>query len=136
VPQVYPGIERGTVDGAMIPVTTLLDFKLAEVVKYITTEAPLGRSAFLVSMQKKRYEGLPAELRKVIDDTTGLELALQGAATYDNRAAEAMKSVAKSHDVYLLSKAEYARSGSSSSLRSLRRKRSGSTPSGCRAPSS
>lgn len=47
VPQVYPGIERGTVDGAMIPVTTLLDFKLAEVVKYIMTEAPLGRQAFV-----------------------------------------------------------------------------------------
>jgi len=107
VPAVYPGIERGTVDGAMIPVTTLLDFKLSEVVKYITTEAPLGRSAFLVSMQKKRYEGLPADLRKVIDDTTGLSLALQGAKTYDDRAAEAMESVKKTHDVYLLSKAEY-----------------------------
>lgn len=107
VPQVYPGIERGTVDGAMIPVTTLLDFKLAEVVKYIMTEAPLGRSPFLVSMQRKRYEGLPAELRKVIDDTTGLELALQGAKTYDDRAAEAMESVKKTHEIYLLSKAEY-----------------------------
>lgn len=107
VPQVYPGIERGTVDGAMIPVTTLLDFKLAEVVKHITTEAPLGRSPFLVSMQKKRYEGLPAELRKVIDDTTGLQLALQGAATYDDRAKEAMESVKKTHDVYLLSDKEY-----------------------------
>ena len=107
VPQVYPGIERGTVDGAMIPVTTLLDFKLAEVVKYITTDAPLGRSPFLVSMQKKRYEGLPAELRKVIDDTTGLSLALQGAKTYDDRAAEAMASVKKSHEIYLLSDKEY-----------------------------
>jgi TRAP-type C4-dicarboxylate transport system substrate-binding protein len=107
VPQVYPGIERGTVDGAMIPVTTLLDFKLAEVVKYITTEAPLGRSAFIVSMQKKRYDSLPAELRKIIDTTTGLELALQGAKTYDDRAAEAMASVQKTHEIYLLSKDEY-----------------------------
>lgn len=107
VPAVYPGIERGTVDGAMIPVTTLLDFKLIEVVKHITTEAPLGRSPFMVSMQKKRYESLPAELRKVIDDTTGLELALQGAATYDERAEEAMAAVKKTHDVYLLSEKEY-----------------------------
>jgi TRAP-type C4-dicarboxylate transport system substrate-binding protein len=69
--QIYNNLDRGVIDASMIPMSAALDFKLIEVAKYFTVDAPLGRSPFLVAMSRARYEKLPAELKKVIDDTTG-----------------------------------------------------------------
>jgi TRAP-type C4-dicarboxylate transport system substrate-binding protein len=81
----YNALERGVVDGVMAPMSTATDFKLVEVAKYFTTNAPLGRSPFLVAMNRGRYDKLPADMKKAIDDTTGLDLSLKGAETYDSQ---------------------------------------------------
>ena len=107
VTQIYNGIERGTIDGTQIPLSAMLDFKLLEVVNHLTVNAPLGRSPFLVSMQRKKYESLPAELRKVIDDTTGLKLSQQGSSSYDKKNVAALAAAKKSRDVYELSAKEH-----------------------------
>jgi hypothetical protein len=36
-------------------------------------------------MQRKRYEGLAPDLKKIIDDTTGLQMSLGGARSYDKK---------------------------------------------------
>jgi TRAP-type transport system periplasmic protein len=110
-PAIYNAIDRGVVDGAMIPMSAAVDFKLIEVAKYFTTNAPLGRSPFLVAMNRGRYEKLPADLRKAIDDTTGLSLSLKGAQTYDaqnNIAIDAVKAN-KERELIPLSDAENKR---------------------------
>jgi TRAP-type C4-dicarboxylate transport system substrate-binding protein len=107
VTQIYNSIERGTIDGTQIPLSAMLDFKLIEVVKYLTVNVPLGRSPFLVSMQRKRYESLPEDLRKLIDDTTGLTLSLKGSEEYDARGKEALELANKQRDVYALSDKEH-----------------------------
>jgi TRAP-type C4-dicarboxylate transport system substrate-binding protein len=107
VTQIYNGIERGTIDGTQIPLSAMLDFKLIEVVKYLTVNTPLGRSPFLVAMNRKRYEGLPADLRKIIDDTTGLELSLKGSSDYDAQNKKALELAKKERDVYTLSDKEH-----------------------------
>jgi TRAP-type transport system periplasmic protein len=107
VTQIYNSIERGTVDGTMIPLSAMLDFKLLEVVKHLTVNVPLGRSPFLISMQRKRYEGLPADLRKIIDDTTGLKMSLKGSEEYDKKNNQAIAEAKKSRDVHTLSDKEH-----------------------------
>ena len=107
VTQIYNSIERGTVDGTQIPLSAMLDFKLLEVVKHLTVNAPLGRSPFLVSMQRKKYESLPADLRKIIDDTTGLQLSLKGSEAYDKKNQLALAAAKKERDVYELSDKEH-----------------------------
>jgi TRAP-type C4-dicarboxylate transport system substrate-binding protein len=107
VTQIYPGLERGTIDGTQIPMSAMIDFKLIEVVKHLTINTPLGRSPFLVSMNRKRYEGLPADLRKIIDDTTGLKLSLEGSSDYDKQNKRAIELAKKERDVYELSKKEH-----------------------------
>jgi TRAP-type C4-dicarboxylate transport system substrate-binding protein len=110
-PAIYNAIDRGVVDGAMIPMSAAVDFKLIEVAKYFTTNAPLGRSPFLVAMNRARYEKLPPDLRKAIDDTTGLSLSLRGAQTYDaqnNVALDAVKAN-KERELIPLSDAENKR---------------------------
>jgi TRAP-type C4-dicarboxylate transport system substrate-binding protein len=90
VTQIYNNLDRGVIDASQIPMSAALDFKLIEVAKYFTIDAPLGRSPFLVAMNRKRYEALPADLKKIIDNTTGLKLSLKGAATYDKKNNEAI----------------------------------------------
>ena len=62
VTQIYNNLDRGVIDASMIPMSAALDFKLIEVAKYFTIDAPLGRSPFLVAMNKSRYDKLPADL--------------------------------------------------------------------------
>jgi TRAP-type transport system periplasmic protein len=102
VTQIYNSLDRGVIDAAMIPMSAALDFKLIEVAKYYTVHAPLGRSPFLVSMQKKRYEALPPNLKKIIDDTTGLKLSLKGAAAYDKQSLDGIEAVKKAKDRELI----------------------------------
>ena len=109
VTQIYNSLDRGVIDAAMIPMSTALDFKLIEVAKYFTVNAPLGRSPFLVAMNQSRYEKLPPALKKVIDETTGLELSLKGAAAYDTQNIAALDAVKKERELIPLSADERKR---------------------------
>ena len=107
--QIYNALDRGVVDASMIPMSAALDFKLIEAARYFTINAPLGRSPFLVAMNRGRYERLPADLRKIIDDTTGLKLSLKGAETYDTQNKAALEAAAKEREVIALSADENKR---------------------------
>lgn len=107
VTAIYSGLERGTIDGTQIPMSAMIDFKLIEVVKYLTINTPLGRSPFMVTMNRKRYEGLPNDLRKIIDDTTGIQLSHHGSSDYDKQNTRAIELAKKERSVYVCSKEEY-----------------------------
>ena len=74
VPQVYEALARGVVEGAWIPWTIMRPFRLHEVTRY-HTEVRLGCTLFVLTMNKVRYDGLPADIRRILDDTTGMALA-------------------------------------------------------------
>ena len=110
ITEVYPGLERGTMDGAMVPFTTILDFRLGEVAKGYTIAGPIfGRSVFLVAMNQKSYDGLPASARAAIDKVSGRELSRKATEVYIKRADQAVASVRGKADVYELPKAEQDR---------------------------
>src|SRR6056297_2908393 len=59
IPELYPQLERGVIDGAMVPFTTILDFRMHEVANYFTITGPLfGRSQFVITMNEDSYNGL------------------------------------------------------------------------------
>ena len=107
--QIYNNLDRGVIDASMIPMSAALDFKLIEVVKYFTLNAPLGRSPFLVAMNRSRYDKLPADAKKVIDETTGLKLSLKGAETYDKKNDEALAEAKRSREMIPLTPQERQR---------------------------
>ena len=74
VPRVYEALSRGVVEGALIPWTIMRPFRLHEVTQH-HTEASFSCALFVMTMNKARYDALPAEIRTIIDDTTGVELA-------------------------------------------------------------
>ena len=112
ITEVYQGLERGVMDGAMVPFTTILDFRLGEVAKGFTISGPIfGRSSFLIAMNKKKYDSLSPAARAAIDKLSGRELSLKATAVYIKRAEEAVKSVRGKADVVTLSAEEQRRIG-------------------------
>jgi TRAP-type transport system periplasmic protein len=110
VTEVYPGLERGTMDGALVPFTTILDFRLGEVAKGYTVTGPVfGRSVFLIAMNQKKYDSLPASARQAIDRLSGRELSRKATGVYIKRAEQALASVRGKADVVEFSKAEQDR---------------------------
>jgi TRAP-type C4-dicarboxylate transport system substrate-binding protein len=107
--QIYNALDRGVVDASQIPMSAALDFKLIEVARYFTVNAPLGRSPFLVAMNRARYDKLAPDLKKLIDDTTGLGLSLKGAQTYDTQNTRAIEAAKKDRELITLSTEEHGR---------------------------
>jgi TRAP-type C4-dicarboxylate transport system substrate-binding protein len=61
-------------------------------------------------MNRGRYDKLAPDLKKIIDDTTGLELSLKGAATYDKKGNEAIADAKRrKSEVFSLAEAERKR---------------------------
>jgi TRAP-type C4-dicarboxylate transport system substrate-binding protein len=110
ITEVYPGLERGTMDGAMVPFTTILDFRLGEVAKGFTISGPIfGRSVFLIAMNQKKYDSLSPATRAAIDKLSGRALSRKATEVYIKRAEDAVKSVRGKADVVEFSKAEQDR---------------------------
>lgn len=110
ITEVYPGLERGTMDGAMVPFTTILDFRLGEVAKGFTISGPIfGRSVFLIAMNKKKYDSLSPNARAAIDKLSGRALSRKATEVYIKRAEQAVASVRGKADVVTLSQAEQQR---------------------------
>jgi TRAP-type C4-dicarboxylate transport system substrate-binding protein len=74
IPQVYEALSRGLVEGAWVPWTIMRPFRLLEVTKY-HTEVDMAPVLFVMTMNKAKYESLPPDLKKAIDDSTGMPLA-------------------------------------------------------------
>lgn len=87
VPQVTEALSRGVVDGALLPWEVMPSLKLHEVVKYHTETAPgapmLTNMVFVLAMNKRRYDALPAELKQVIDANSGAETSAWGGRVLD-----------------------------------------------------
>ncbi len=112
MPEVYQQLERSVVDGAMVPFTTILDFRLHEVANYFTVTGPLfGRSQFAIVMNEGSYDALAPEHQAVIDRLTGEELSQKATQAYLDRAAEATQFVrdAEGKEVVELSQEEQDR---------------------------
>jgi len=107
--QIYNSLDRGVVDAAMIPISGAIDFKLIEVARYFTLNAPLGRSPFLVAMNQARYDKLGPDEKKAIDSTTGLNLSLKGTEVYEARGRQAIEQIKKDRELIMLSDAEHKR---------------------------
>ena len=86
VPAVTEALSKGVIDGTTIPWEVAPSLKVHELVKNHTTFAGdkgLYTQTFAFSMNKASYDKLPAELKKVIDDNSGI-----GAAAMFGRAMD------------------------------------------------
>jgi TRAP-type C4-dicarboxylate transport system substrate-binding protein len=113
VPQVPESLAQGVIDGCVVPWEVVPGLKLQELVAN-HTEIPgsptFYTATFFLVMNKARYEGLPADLKAVIDANSGLAAAAMAGAAWDEAAIPGMESAQKrGNDIVTLSDEEAAR---------------------------
>ena len=93
-PRIYESVQHGTIDGFMLPWEAVAGFRANEVTKH-HTEFGFYSLAFVATMNKKVYENLPADLKKVVDDNSGMKWALIAGRGYDKGDIDALPSIKK-----------------------------------------
>ena len=68
LPEVYPALEKGVIDGGVYGEENAVDFKYAEVAKYLIDQ-PLCFAVHLVFMNKKIWDSLPKDTQVALDAT-------------------------------------------------------------------
>ncbi len=83
VPAVSEGLSKGVIDGTTIPWEVTSALKVPELVHNHTefSGAALYTLTFVLAMNKEKYESLPDDLKKVIDDNSGLEFSVFAGGT-------------------------------------------------------
>lgn len=101
VPQVPEAISQGVIDGAVVPWEVVPSIRLAELVRH-HTEIPgsptFYTTTFILAMNPARYQGLPAELRQVLDANSGMAAAEMAAKVWDEQGPVVRQQVAGRRD--------------------------------------
>jgi TRAP-type C4-dicarboxylate transport system substrate-binding protein len=82
VTDTYTALERGVVDGTVVPFEGLGIFKLDDLVKY-TTLTDFYTVTMAVLMNKRKYDSLPEDIKKAVDDNSGLVMSSWCGVEYD-----------------------------------------------------
>ncbi len=83
----YQALQRNTADGINFPMAALSDFRLDEVTTYHITAA-FGGGPGGVWMSKAKYQSLPPEVRKILDDNSGEAESRRAGAVLDQLQAK------------------------------------------------
>jgi len=83
VPAVSEGLSKGVIDGTTIPWEVTTALKVSELVHNHTefSGKALYVLTFVLAMNKDKYASLPDDLKKVIDDNSGLEFSVFAGGT-------------------------------------------------------
>ncbi|HLI21197.1 MAG TPA: TRAP transporter substrate-binding protein [Stellaceae bacterium] len=82
----YTALQRGTADGAVASWTTFDPFRLGDVTRY-HAETRLGTSTGMIFMAKKKFDALPPEAQKILQDNSGEAASRRFGAYFDQDAA-------------------------------------------------
>jgi TRAP-type C4-dicarboxylate transport system substrate-binding protein len=76
LPGIPDALSKGTIDGAVIPWEVVPSVKVQELTKFHSEFDPAGgalyTTTFVMAMNKAKYNSLPPDLKKVIDDNSGM----------------------------------------------------------------
>lgn len=93
VPAIPEGLSKGVIDGTTIPWEVTAALKVPELVSNHTefTGNALYVLTFVLAMNKDKYDSMPADLQKVIDDNSGLEFSIFAGGTQEDADGPARK---------------------------------------------
>ncbi|HZO00855.1 MAG TPA: TRAP transporter substrate-binding protein [Burkholderiales bacterium] len=109
LPGVYEALARGQVDGMFINWAIMPAYRFHEVTKH-HMETPVYQSALMTLMSQRSYDKLPVDLKKAIDDNSGLEYTKHIGKVWDGLTEGAKKQTRDAgNNVFTLSEAEQKR---------------------------
>jgi TRAP-type transport system periplasmic protein len=95
LPAVPDAVSKGTIDGFLLPWEVMPSLKLQEMVKFHSETDPtrpaLYSAVFVFAMNQAKYDGLPADLKAVIDANSGAALSQQIGKIWDGSQAAGRK---------------------------------------------
>jgi TRAP-type C4-dicarboxylate transport system substrate-binding protein len=106
-PRIYESMQRGTIDGYMLPWEAVKGFRVYEVSDH-HTEFGFYSLAFVQTMNKARYDSLPADLKKVIDDNSGMAWAVRAGKGFDQGDAVGLEATRGTGEFHKIAGAEQA----------------------------
>jgi TRAP-type transport system periplasmic protein len=111
--QTSAALAQKAIDGCLLPWESVPGLKVHERVKFhcgIPATPTLSTTTFLLAMNKAKYQSLPADLKKVIDNNSGQAAAVMAAAVWDAQASAAeAKAKERGNEVAMLNDEEIAR---------------------------
>lgn len=105
--EVPEALQTGVIEGVITSREVLKDFKLAEMIKYVT-DYPMTINTFIAVMTKDKWESLPEDVRKVIDELSP-EMAKWTGEYLDNHVKESIEWSQKEHGLQIVSLSEEER---------------------------
>ncbi|SEQ36126.1 TRAP-type C4-dicarboxylate transport system, substrate-binding protein [Amphritea atlantica] len=82
-PGSYTAMQRGVIDGVAFPWEAMASFRLNELTNTHTEVGGLYTISFIVTMNKRVYNSLPADLQAIIDKNSGLTWAEKAGEVFD-----------------------------------------------------
>jgi TRAP-type C4-dicarboxylate transport system substrate-binding protein len=71
-PESYELLSSGVMDGTLFPAESVESFKIDKVIKYATTfPGGLYNTAFVFMMNQAKYDSLPPDVKKIVDEMSG-----------------------------------------------------------------
>ena len=98
VPQVPESLAQKVIDGAVVPWEVVPAIKVQELVKFHTDipgSPTLYTASFFLAMNKAKYDGLPADLKAVMDKNSGQAFATRAGNMWDEAGAIVLDMVKK-----------------------------------------
>ncbi|MBR0680692.1 TRAP transporter substrate-binding protein [Roseomonas eburnea] len=86
VPQVPEALSQGVIDGAVVPWEVVPSIRIHEMVRHhigIPGSPTFYSASMLLAMNKARYDGLPPDLKRVLDANSGAAAAAMAARVWD-----------------------------------------------------
>jgi TRAP-type transport system periplasmic protein len=112
LPGIPDALSKGTIQGAVIPWEVVPSVKVHELTKFHAEFNPAGGSlyttTFVMAMNKAKYNSLPADLKKVIDDNSGMATSAWLGKTQQAGDAAGRKSAADRNNTIFTMSAEEA----------------------------
>ncbi|WP_102348993.1 TRAP transporter substrate-binding protein [Bacillus sp. Marseille-P3661] len=87
-PEMYDALQKGVIDGGVLPISAIADFNLFDVVDYVTL-GNFNTNLYYTVMNKGSWDKLPADDQATIEGLVGLQMAQKAGEAYDGQKAAA-----------------------------------------------
>ncbi|WP_332629541.1 TRAP transporter substrate-binding protein [Halalkalibacter flavus] len=81
-PEIYDSMQRGVIDGGILPVAALADFNLFDVVDYVTI-GNFSTGLFYTAMNKNSWDRIPSDDQTIIEELMGEPMARTAGEAFD-----------------------------------------------------
>ena len=106
LPGIPDALSKGTIDGAAIPWEVVPSVKVHELTKFHsefeTAAGALYTTTFVMAMNKAKYNALPPDLKKIIDNNSGIETSAWLGKVQQNGDLPGRQSVVDASSIYTI----------------------------------